>query len=61
MAKTPETKRRKPDAERKARAITVWVSDEQGELIDRAAAVSDIPTATWARAELLKAARKALG
>jgi len=57
MAKAPV--RRKPENERKKRAITVWVDDEQGELLDRAA--GDIPVSTWARAELLKSARLATG
>ena len=55
MAKTTG---RKPSADRKDRGITVWVSREQGELIDRAAAGADIPTAVWARSVLLKAARE---
>jgi len=59
MPKTVTTTRRKPEAERKERAITVWVSESQGDQIDRAA--GDIPTATWARAALLAAAREATG
>jgi hypothetical protein len=57
MAKGPV--RRKPEAERKKRAITVWVDDEQGALLDRAA--GDIPVSTWTRSVALKAAREALG
>lgn len=59
MPKAVETRRRKPEADRKERAITVWVSESQGDQIDRAA--GDIPTATWARAALLSAARAATG
>lgn len=51
--------RRKPEAERKKRALTVWLDEEQGALLDRAA--GDIPVSTWARAELLKSARAATG
>jgi len=57
MAKGPI--RRKPEAERKKRAITMWVDDDQGNLLDRAA--GDIPVSTWTRAVALKAAREALG
>jgi hypothetical protein len=55
MAKAPKTVRRKTDAERKERGITLWVSTEQGELLDKTA--GDIPVSTWARAVLLKVAR----
>ena len=41
------------------RAITVWVDDEQGSLLDQAS--GDIPVSTWARAELLRAARLVVG
>jgi len=51
--------RRKPESERKKRAITIWVDDEQGKLLDDAA--GDIPVSTWARAELLRVARVATG
>lgn len=59
MPKAPKIVHRKPPEQRKKRAITVWVDGEQGALLDRAA--GDIPVSTWARAELLRNAREALG
>jgi uncharacterized protein (DUF1778 family) len=53
-------KRRKSDAKRKQRAITVWLDEEQGEAIDQAAAICELPVSTWARAELVKLAKAAV-
>jgi hypothetical protein len=50
-------KRRKPDAERKERAITIWVTLEQGKILDAMAEATGIPIATWGRPILVKAAQ----
>lgn len=49
--------RRKPEAQRKKRALTVWLDDEQGAALDRAC--GGFPLSTWARVELLKIAMPA--
>jgi len=54
-------KRRKPDAERKERAITIWVTEEQGRILDQMAEATGIPIATWARPLLVKAASAIVG
>ena len=53
-------RKRLPDRERREKPLRIRLTDEERELIDRAATAASSKSSAWARAVLLKAAQRQL-